>query len=161
MSNKRHVMYKKLEKLQVTPPNNLRTITEMDAVALGHLMYASYKGTIDYEGETLEQSIQEMSETLSGKYGELNCSASLMILEGDKAIAVVIFVFYNKEEMPLLAFTMTHPDHQGKGLSQSLIKTCLSILHDQGSEQCCLVVTEGNQPAQGIYQKMGFSLSKV
>ncbi len=136
-------------------------MTQADGPLLGQLMYSSYQGTIDYEGETLEQSIQEMTDTLKGKYGEVNFPASLVVTDGDIAVAAVIFVYFVKQDMPLLTFTMTHPKYQGRGLAQGLIKSCLRSLYDQSFKQCCLVVTEGNRPAQDIYHKLGFTLTKA
>lgn len=155
MSNKqRHLMYMKLQKLAVQPVVKAKIISQSDFVVLGSLMYESYKGSIDYEGETLEESIQETKETLAGKYGELNAPSSFVAIEDGKAVAAVIFVSYQKENMPLLAFTMTHPKYQNRGLSQGLIKMSINSLVEQGYEQCCLVVTD--QPAQSIYEKLGF-----
>ena len=127
-----------------------------DAQALGLLMFESYQGTIDYDGETLEQSIQEMQETLNGKYGKLLNENSYVIYENGLAVSAVIFVFFSKENMPLLAFNMTHPTFKGRGLSQKLIAKGLNSLIDSGYQNACLVVTEGNQPAQMIYEKLGF-----
>ncbi len=161
MSTLRHVMYKKLAPTETLSTDDFRTVTEADNLLLGQLMYSSYQGTIDYDGETLEQSIQEMTETLSGKYGKVISPASLVIVDGDVAVAAVIFVFYAKEAMPLLTFTMTHPQHQGRGLAQRLINSSLRVLHEQSFDQCCLVVTEGNRPAQDIYKKLGFTTTKA
>lgn len=157
MSNKkRHVMYLDIQNNSVAPLN-VKNITLAEGTDLGRLMYDSYQGTIDYEGETLEESIQEINGTLSGKYGDLIESASLYVSEAGKIISSVIFVFYKKEDMPLLTFTMTHPDHRGKGLSQKLIKLAVNNLGNLGYKRCCLVVTDGNQPAQSIYEKLGFA----
>jgi len=157
MSTKRHVMYKKVEKQIVNPPKGIKEVSLAEAETLGHLMYRAYRGTIDYEGETLEQSIQEMQEVLAGKYGKVNLPASLVVMDNARAVSAVIFVDFPKEKMPLLAFTMTDPEFQGKGYSQSLIKLSLNKLLEQDFEECCLVVTDGNEPAQSIYKKLGFT----
>lgn len=135
-------------------------MTTADGELLGHLMYHSYLGTIDYDGETLDQAIQEMSETLTGKYGKVNFPASLAVIDGGTAVAAVIFVDHAKLGMPLLAFTMTHPKFQGRGLAQGLITSCLRNLQEQAFAECCLVVTKGNRPAEDIYKKLGFSLTR-
>jgi GNAT superfamily N-acetyltransferase len=158
MSNKRLLMFKELAFTEHHKIPNSRMISKEDGILLGQLMYDSYKGTIDYEGETLEQSIEEMKGTLGGKYGEVNFPASFIVLEGKLAISAVIFVDFKKENMPLLAFTMTHPEFQGRKMSQALIKMGMNVLQEQGNKECCLVVTEGNQPAQSIYDKLGFKV---
>jgi hypothetical protein len=39
---------------------------------LGTLMVEAYQGSIDYQGETVDQSIEEVRKTLLGKYGKLH-----------------------------------------------------------------------------------------
>jgi GNAT superfamily N-acetyltransferase len=127
-------------------------ISSLDSEILGNLMHAAYQGALDYEGESIEQSIQEVKETLDGKYGKVLWEASLRIAES----SAVIFVFFEREKMPLLAYTMTHPDAKAQGLAKKLIQLGISKLSEMNYPKCCLVVTEGNQPAQSIYEKLGF-----
>ncbi len=159
MTKKRHLMYFDLQKATETPDLEASIITSADKEKLGELMYEAYQGTIDYGGETLDEAIQEISGTLDGKYGELISIPSLKIEQNGIAIAATIFVFFEKEQMPLLSFTMTHPQYKGKGLAQKLLKQGLRDLKNLGYKNCCLVVTEGNQPAQMIYEKLGFTYS--
>ncbi|MGE3609322.1 MAG: GNAT family N-acetyltransferase [Bacteriovoracaceae bacterium] len=160
-SKKRHVMYLNIEKSETPSLPDVKLITTADGRNLGHLMYEAYQGTVDYEGETLDESIQEIEGTLVGKYGDLIEQASLMAVDSGKIVSAVIFVSYKKEGMPLLAFTMTHPDYRGRGLSQKLIKLAANNLANIGHAKCCLVVTDGNQPAQSIYEKLGFTYKQV
>jgi hypothetical protein len=82
--------------------------------------------------------------------------ASFVVISEKRAISAIVFVHFEKENMPLLAFTMTHTDFKGKGLSKKLIGLSLNQLEIMNFQECCLVVTEGNQPVQGIYEKLGF-----
>lgn len=131
-------------------------ITSDHAEILGTLMCEAYRDSIDYEGETVEQSIQEVRETLGGKYGKLIPEASFVVIRDSIALSAILFVDFEKEKMPLLAFTMTHPEFKGKGLSKKLIGLSLNNLEKIHHKECCLVVTEGNQPAQSLYEKLGF-----
>lgn len=133
-----------------------RVITKEDAKILGELMYLAYQGAVDYDGETLEQSTAEVEETLKGKYGPIIWEASFVVMDGDRAASAIVFVDFPKEKMPLLAFTMTRPESKGQGLSRKLITLSLRELEKMGIGECCLVVTEGNQPAQGLYERLGF-----
>lgn len=131
-------------------------INKEHAEILGALLVEAYRGTIDYQGETVEESIQEVVQTFNGKYGKFIPEASFVVISERRAISAIVFVHFEKEKMPLLAFTMTHPDFKGKGLSKKLIGLSLGQLEKMNFPECCLVVTEGNQPAQGIYERLGF-----
>ncbi len=158
MSHRRLLLRKKLECTEIEELRSSRMISENDGILLGQLMYAAYQGAIDYDGETLEQSIGEMEETLRGKYGVVNFPASSVVLEGTVTVSAVIFVYFEKESLPLLAYSMTASEYRGRKLSQTLIRKGMNVLYRQDYQECCLVVTEGNQPAQSIYEKLGFSV---
>lgn len=153
-------MYLNIEKQNLNSSFNARSILKADYHSLGSLMLEAYRGTVDYDGESLEDSISEMKGTLEGKYGNLIGQASYVIEESGTNAAAVIFTFNEKEKMPLLTFAMTHPSFKNKGMSKYLIKKSLNSLLDLGYKKCFLVVTDGNQPAQSIYEKMGFRAAK-
>lgn len=149
-------MVRKLAKMNYSPMGE-RKIYQYDAESVGTLMYEAYRGTVDYDGETLAQSVDEITSTLNGKYGRVISEASYAVFEGSEAASAVIFVFFEKSNMPLLAFTMTNPKFQGRGYTTALVKRGMNALVDLGYTECCLYVTDGNQPAQSIYEKLGFS----
>lgn len=124
------------------------------AEALGKLMDASYRGTIDHEGETPEQCYEEMKGTIEGKYGSLIESASFVSMDGPIAASACLITLWKGE--PLLAFSMTDPAYQGKGLASLLIQKSISALRLAGLPELYLVVTEGNAPAEHLYSKLGF-----
>jgi ribosomal protein S18 acetylase RimI-like enzyme len=47
---------------------------------------------------------------------------------------------------------------KGKGFAKKLLKASLGVLSRAGYEKCCLVVTEGNEPAYSIYKSLGFEV---
>jgi GNAT superfamily N-acetyltransferase len=137
-----------------------RNITHSDYQSLGNLMLEAYRGTVDYDGESLEDSIGEMKGTLEGQYGSFIEPASYLIKVNGMSCAAAIFTTNEKEKLPLLTFAMTHPAFKNKGMSKYLIRKGLNALLDLGYRDCFLVVTEGNQPAQSMYEKMGFRATK-
>jgi RimJ/RimL family protein N-acetyltransferase len=132
-----------------------RTISTQDIPALGELMVAAYKGTIDYEGETLEDALSEIQDTLQGKYGSFLHDCSFLI-EGDITLSACIVVLSDHMKAPLLAYSMTHPTAQNQGMATFLIKQCCNTLLAKGYHELYLVVTQGNTAAQHVYQKIGF-----
>jgi GNAT superfamily N-acetyltransferase len=134
----------------------VRKISKDDAESLGHLMLEAFRGTIDYEGETLADSIAEVNGALNGKYGPFLDQCSFLIEQDGEAVSAVMVTFFEEMTLPLLAFAMTHPDYQSKGMSSHLIERSINALLDEGYDEAYLVVTEGNSPAIHMAQKIGF-----
>ncbi|MFY4776495.1 hypothetical protein [Metabacillus sp. RGM 3146] len=55
-----------LSKQSITFPHEaaIKNIEENDVLRLGKLFYEAYFGTIDYDGETPEQAVQETQDTI-------------------------------------------------------------------------------------------------
>lgn len=138
-----------------------RQIQDEDAERVGHLMLEAYRGTIDYAGESLSDSVQEVRGTLAGKYGKPIAPACLVMEVDGQAASAVIFTWYEKEQMPLLTFSITDSAFKGRGFAKELIVGGLVKLKALGYSKCCLVVTEGNEPAFSIYRKLGFQVERV
>ncbi len=136
-----------------------RTISIQDIPALGELMLAAYKGTIDYEGETLEDAISEIQDTLQGKYGLFLAECSF-IIEDDTILSACLVVLSEQMKAPLLVYSMTRPTAQNQGMATSLIQQCCNALLAKGYHELYLVVTSVNTAAQHLYQKMGFQAVK-
>jgi GNAT superfamily N-acetyltransferase len=147
-----------LKEQEVEESWKCRNISAKDTRALGMLMLESYRGTIDYEGETEEDAISEIRETISGKYGPLLEQCSSLIEENGEAVSACIVTWSEKENLPLLAFSMTHPDFKNQGMAAFLLKKSISALLAQGYKELYLVVTDGNVEAQHLYEKMGFQV---
>ena len=131
-----------------------RRVTSDDAVALALLMDRAYRGTIDHEGESPAQCLEEMHGTVTGKYGPFLDGASFVITEGQNSLSASLVTFW--KEKPLLAFSMTDPSAQNKGYSKFLIERSISALAEAGYSQLFLVVTEGNSAAERLYDRIGF-----
>jgi GNAT superfamily N-acetyltransferase len=119
-------------------------------------MYEAYKGIVDYGGESIDDAKAEIAGTLEGKYGNIIQKASLVAEYDGKIVSAIIFNWLEKEAMPLLTFTMTRAEYKGMGFAKKLIKAALHNLALKGYKSCCLVVTEGNEPAISIYKSIGF-----
>lgn len=133
-----------------------RLLTPADGQLLGRLMFAAYAGSIDDEGETEDQTIEEAEATLAGKYGKPILEASFIAFEKDRPISAVVLTDYEKTG-PLLAFSVTDPQYQRQGLAALLIKCALNGLHELKIPELRLVVTAEN-PAAILYRKLGFEV---
>ncbi len=131
-----------------------RVASPADAVALGVLMDRSFRGTIDDEGETVEQFTGEMKETMRGKYGAFIREASFVVPGPEGLVAASLVTIWN--ELPLLAFSATDPAFQSRGLGELLIRLSMNRMAELGYRELNLGVTEGNRSAQRLYSKLGF-----
>jgi RimJ/RimL family protein N-acetyltransferase len=133
-----------------------RTISEGDLEALGSLMFDAYRGTIDYEGETREEAAREVYAVLAGEYGPFFEDCSYVIEDEGKLLSASMVVLSDKVDSPLLAFSMTHPDHKRKGMAEFLLMASINWLFDANYQELYLVVTGGNIGAIRLYEKLGF-----
>ena len=145
-----------LEKQKVIHKENIRNISNKDTHILGSLMLNAYRGTIDYDGESLDDAISEVQATLEGKYGPFLEKCSFLIEEDKKAISASIITWFDEVKKPFLAFLMTHPKYKNQGHGTYLLKRSINVLLDDGYKELYLVVTNGNRPAQHLFKKMGF-----
>jgi GNAT superfamily N-acetyltransferase len=120
-------------------------------------MDSSYSGTIDHEGETLAQCIQEMRDTIQGKYGPFIAEASFVVISENAPASAILITEWKGQ--PLIAYTMSDKRFQGKGLAKYLIARSISALHFSKRKELFLVVTEGNFSAEKLYEAMGFKRS--
>jgi predicted GNAT family acetyltransferase len=150
-----------LLKQQVKGDWFFRPVSEGDVNALGALMLEAYRGTIDYEGEGLEEAIQEVHAVLAGAYGPFIADCSFVIEDEGKMLSASMMVMSDRVNAPLLAFSMTHPEHKRKGMAEFLLKAGINRLVGAGHRDLYLVVTEGNAGAIRLYEKLGFRQAEV
>jgi ribosomal protein S18 acetylase RimI-like enzyme len=132
-----------------------REVERADTEALAVLMHEAYRGTPDDEGETLEDARAEVEKTLDGEYGTFLRFASFAC-EGDGRLLGASLVTHWRGA-PLIAFAMTHPEVARRGLATSLILRSLHALAGAGYREANLAVTDANDPARRLYEKLGFA----
>jgi ribosomal protein S18 acetylase RimI-like enzyme len=126
-----------------------------DAEAIAVLMFEAYRGTIDAEPtDTLDTARSEVATTLEGGYGDPMPEASFLVVEGDRLVSASLVTRWR--DHPLIAFTMTMPDRAGRGLARAALTRSLTALADAGEDHVDLAVTDGNEPAQHLYETLGF-----
>ena len=99
------------------PPGPIasRPVRAGDGTALGLLAYAAYRGSVDDNGEHEAWHVADLTSALEDEYGRLLTPVSKAVPAGDELIAAAVFTWW--DDLPLLAFCLTHPDHQGRGLA--------------------------------------------
>ena len=133
-----------------------RTIRTSDANDLAILLYAAFRGTIDDEGEPFSAAVDEIKKTMAGDYGRLLTDCSFVIEEGEFLSSACLISWYEPAGNPFVVFTMTRPEAKGQGMARFLLKKSINALITRGDTRLTLIVTDGNGPAQHLYEALGF-----
>lgn len=114
-------------------------------------MMDAYVGTIDYEGETPEQAVEEVAGYLESEAylevsrlaisdGVIQCAALMSRLAG----------------VPLVGFVMTRAAMKGRGLASALLDIATDAVWATGADEIRAFITEGNMPSEAIFTKAGY-----
>ncbi len=136
-----------------------RCVTEDDADALADLMLDACRGTVDYNGETFADAQTAIWRILAGMYGSFQPGCSFVYEEGgtlQSASLITTIRLGEQDPTPLLAFAMTRPSAQRRGLASALIMRSARALAAAGHSRLALWVTTTNLPARRVYERLGF-----
>jgi GNAT superfamily N-acetyltransferase len=134
-------------------------VTPSDADALADLMLDSYRGSVDYNGETLDDARAEIGRTIGGTYGRFLPGCSFVVEESGTLVSASLVTLLNEgqsDEWPLLAYSMTRPSARRRGLASALILRSAAALSAAGFKKLGLAVTAANAPARRVYDRLGF-----
>ena len=131
-----------------------RNPTPDDLPNLAELMLSAYEGTIDYGGETLDETVDEVRSYFEGRSGEPLLDCSFVALDLDAPVSACLISLW--EGGPLLAYTYTGKLWKGQGLATGLVQLSINALHARGQQSLALWVTVGNAPAEHVYARLGF-----
>lgn len=129
---------------------DLRPPTESDRDELAVLMLEAYRGTIDYEGETLKEARQEVSSYFESS--PLLTSSYVALIDGTLAGAILLS---NWEGKPLVGYVMTRPEYKNQGLGTLLLRESLRALREAGETKVHAFITEGNTASEALFRGAG------
>jgi ribosomal protein S18 acetylase RimI-like enzyme len=130
-----------------------------DLEAFARLMLDAYRGTVDDGGETIVEARSEAAKTLEGGYGAVDWEASCVVEREAELVAATIVVRDASKWRTgeaFVAFSLTTPAWQRKGLARAGLERALGVLSRRGEERVHLVVTRANERAVALYRSMGF-----
>jgi len=134
-----------------------RTVRPSDAAAIGELMLAAYRGTVDDEGETLGDAVAEVDRVLAGSYGPFLFVASFVVERGGPGTGLVgASLAALWESRPLLLYLVVRPEMKRRGVGTYMLTRTGNALLAAGHPELDLFVTEANRPAVNLYRKLGF-----
>jgi len=156
MATSRSVLLARLHRRNIPREVRIRPVAPSDREDLSTLLYASFRGTVDDEGETAADARTEIEKTFAGTYGRFLPDCSFVIRQSEGLAAACLVTWFEPHQAPLVAFSMTLPAHQRRGFATTLLRASMNALLDRGYAVLTLVVTKENVPAQALYRKLGF-----
>jgi len=131
-----------------------RAIGSDDVHALGALMLAAYRGTVDNQGESEADAVAEVERTIGGGYGPLLGDGSFVVEEGGWIVGASMTTLFHSD--PFLTYLVVDPEMQRCGIGTFLVAASGNALLSAGYARLDLFVTEANEPAVNLYRKLGF-----
>lgn len=139
---------------RLTSVSGQRPLTPSDGAAYGALLYLAYHGSVDDDGETLEDGLKVGPGMLAADRENLVRECSAGIWRQDELVASVVIITLLGDHW--IDPVITHPDYRRQGLAQHLIRWASGELNGLGIRKLRLAVTDSNKPAVSLYQKLGF-----
>ncbi len=127
-----------------------RGIEATDRDALAQLMLDAYRGTIDYEGETLVEASSEVDEWFAGS--PLLAHSFAAAADDGLVSANLVMTMHNQ---PFIALVMTHPLVKRQGYGAAVVQATLESLRDAGHRRVVFYITDGNTASEALFTSLG------
>ena len=134
------------------PPFLIRHPVSDDRDRLAELMLDAYIGTIDYDGEGIEEAQAEIEDYLGG--GPM-LDSSWVIEDGHLLLGAVLVSLW--DDGPMVAYVMTRAAAKGHGVAASLIEKSIADLKTQGWQTLDAFITSGNTASERLFARAGAS----
>lgn len=152
--SKRIRMCLRLKDTSYTYPKSFVLADEVSLEAIAEAMMDAYRDSVDYEGETLDDTLEELENVMSGYYGEFISEASFVIMDKEVVQACVLICLYRDE--PTITYNFTRQSAQRMGYQTLLIGRAAEILYDKGYHSLYLYMHTENKGAYRLYQSLDF-----
>jgi L-amino acid N-acyltransferase YncA len=136
---------------------SVRPAVPADSGALAALMIAAYRGTIDYDGETVEEALQEVEAYLAGERGGPPLlDVSRLAFAGPQLVGACLAGEWEERQLPLISYVMTRAEWKKQAVAGRLLWAVLQALRERGYREARAVITEGNIPSERLFGRLGF-----
>jgi len=147
-------------KLVVAPDPLMGTVWRNPSLAdkqiLAELMLDSYRGTIDYDDETIEDAVNEVGSYYSRLSDPLWLESSWLGLIDNELTCACLVDFWKERRVPLISYIMTASRWKGKQLATTAVLRTLQSLANKNLAEVRAVITEGNLPSEKVLTRLGF-----
>ena len=144
----------RLSPITVEPPSTervMRRVLDSDRHTLADLMLDAYRGTIDDEGEDLDDALTAVDRYLTGMEHE----HSFVVNEGDRVVAMAFATVVDGVHYvdPIVVAT----DRKRTGLGRDAVRMLLDSLATAGVTDVGATITDGNTASERLFVGLGFS----
>jgi RimJ/RimL family protein N-acetyltransferase len=160
---KRHEYILELNKSpwRVKPPKvpgaRIRADLAANPSALAQLMFSAYRGTIDYDGESLDDARAEIDQYLNNSDLRPLLICSWLFHASGLLVSACLVSWWASRRSPIIGYTITHPDWKNRGIAAELLQETLQSLSEHNYTQVRAVITEGNIPSERLFARAGFT----
>jgi RimJ/RimL family protein N-acetyltransferase len=137
-------------RLPGAPTPGLRRPDQADLVQMAQLMLDAYAGTIDSEGETIADAIEEVTAWFAGTP---LLEHSFLKQEDESILSAVLVSMIDGN--PFIGYVITDPRHKNRGLATTVTLAALETLRSGGFSKVALYITEGNTPSERLFRRLG------
>jgi len=135
----------------------LRLAQLTDVPGLAELMISAYRGTIDYDDESVEDAVDEVEAYLAGERGgEPLLEESRLAFVGDQLVGACLAGMWDERGAPLISYIMTRAEWKNRGVARYLLGAVLQALQEKGYAEVRAAITVGNTPSEQLFAGMGF-----
>ena len=135
----------------------IRTVQTEDALLLAELMIDAYRGTIDYDGETLDDALSEVNAFLAGERGgQPWLHMSFLAFANSNLVGACLISEWQERQLPIIAYLMTGASWKNHGIGRQLLFRALREIRKKGYSEVRAIITEGNKPSENLFLKLGF-----
>ena len=128
-----------------------------DQPILAELMLDSYRDTIDYDGETIDDALREVESYFSGLRDDSTwLNRSWLGFVEDSLACASLVSFWRDRNAPIIAYVMTASLWKGKHFATSGVLRSLNSLAENNYTKVYAVITKGNVHSERVFTRIGF-----
>lgn len=126
----------------------------LNIVSFGQAMYDGYLNTVDYEGESLEDSIHFIEQIKSKTYGEMMNEFSGIIEENGIYISGIIITLFDTS--PFIVTIFTKHAYKNRGYGEYILRLIIHGVFSKTNYSKIILYVTDNNSAISLYKKIGF-----
>lgn len=113
-------------------------------------MLDSYLGTVDYEGEGIEEAKAEVADYMASSP---MLESSWVVEDGQLLLAAILINSW--QGRPLVGYVMTRASAKSQGVAALLLEMSIQSLEEAGFDTVDGFITAGNAPSERLFASAG------
>ena len=134
----------------------LRRPEAADADLMGALLLDAYRGTVDDEGEDLEDATAVARGYFNGENGRVLPELSVGAWRGDALVAICAVAWLERRDCPFVAYIATASGAKRQGVGRLVLGETVRRAGRAGHGEIRAFITRGNTPSENLFGALGF-----